>query len=181
MYEPGPLPIDAPDWMRRELLSISEASRKPVAFLYTDKRAKDIDRPRDGMLALFDGTNIDQGSGVGAYIYFDGEWHYLGGSSEVPVKTVTNTSYTIGATDYGYWIEANNGSAMTFELPAINMNGALGKSIIVRQKGDGQVTFTAGSGATVQCAGTAKTRAKYSAVGLQLVADDTWAVVGDYA
>lgn len=101
----------------------------------------------------------------------------------VYVKTVTTTPYTLQEEDFGSWLEVDNGSAVTINLPDNStLNGfenSYGKSVLIRQKGAGQVTLTGTGGATVTTAATAKTRAQYSVIGAQLVAASSWAVFGD--
>ena len=78
MYEPGPLPSDAPAWMRRELLSIAESQRREVPFIQLVMLYAEPVRPREGFVALADGTEWDPGSGAGVYCYYGGAWNKLG-------------------------------------------------------------------------------------------------------
>lgn len=105
-------------------------------------------------------------------------WHL---HRSVEVRTIAGTSHAVTAEDFGCWLETTNNAAVSISVPAIDMpDDQQGPTFTVRQRGDGQVTIDAAAGATVQCAGTASTRAKFAAVTVQLVADDLWAVCGDY-
>ena len=78
MYIPGPIPSDAPEWMRRELRSIAEAigNRTPVVWLDMSYAAPK--KLSDGMVMLADGATWNPGSGAGVYCYRAGSWRFLG-------------------------------------------------------------------------------------------------------
>ncbi len=84
-------------------------------------------------------------------------------------QTVTNPTYTLAATDDRKYIHCNRGAGVTVTLPN---NLAVGLTVEVVQTGDGQVTFSAGSGATLRHPDShAKTRSKYSVVALRVISN----------
>ena len=78
MYAPGLLPADAPEWMRRELRSISEAIGNKTPIVWLDKSYAPPKKYSDGMVVLADGTAWNPGSGAGVYCYRAGAWRFLG-------------------------------------------------------------------------------------------------------
>lgn len=77
---------------------------------------------------------------------------------------VTGTAYTLELDKVGQVIEARSGSATTFTLSNYIPEGACW---LIVQKGAGQITLTAGSGATLRNSSSyTKTRAQYSVMSL---------------
>jgi hypothetical protein len=93
-------------------------------------------------------------------------------------------NYTIVATDSGQAINVNSASAATITLPQFSDAGiAIGSQIIVFQMGAGTITFSAGTGATVNyysptSAASAQTAGQYAAVTLIKAALNLWLVFG---
>ena len=80
------------------------------------------------------------------------------------VNAQTGTTYTLAATDCGKLVTISNAAAIT--LTTLNSLPA-GCSIAVEQLGAGQVTVTAGSGATQHSVNSfTKTKAQYAIIGL---------------
>lgn len=94
------------------------------------------------------------------------------------VNAQTGTTYTLAATDNGAVVTLNNASSITVTVPS-----GLGKgfSCICIQIGAGQVTFSAGSGATLNAANGLKTANQHSAVSLISYVANTFNVAGDTA
>ncbi len=81
-------------------------------------------------------------------------------------RTISGTTGTIVASDAGLMIRTTNGSAVTLTLAA---DVGAGFNCGVRQRGAGQITFVAASGATLSNSdGLTKTRAQNSAVALEV-------------
>jgi hypothetical protein len=95
-YIPGPLPIDATAWIVRELQTISQASDAPSPFVPLQELHKEPIRPRDGMIAVADGTDWDPNSGAGLYFFQAGAWHMLSGGGGGS-GTVTSVAQTVPA------------------------------------------------------------------------------------
>lgn len=79
------------DYITNELREISKAfSEGDVVESRTV--FKEPIRPREGMIAVADGTHWDPGNGAGAYVYVGGVWTFLGdtgGGGGITVTTVT--------------------------------------------------------------------------------------------
>ncbi len=81
----------------------------------------------------------------------------------------TGTTYTVAAGDTGKTVTCNNASAITVTLPN---SLAVGFTCEVIQKGAGQVTFSAASGATINNRSThTKIAGQYGAVRLTVMAN----------
>jgi len=65
------------DYLFRELLNIS-ASFQEVSDIQLQVLHKDLDKPRNGMIILVDGSNFNPGSGAGFYGRSAGAWVKLG-------------------------------------------------------------------------------------------------------
>jgi|ERR1051326_2027195 hypothetical protein len=92
----------------------------------------------------------------------------------------TGSTYTLVLTDAGALVEMNKSTAQTLTVPP-NSSVAFptGTRIAVRQKGAGQVTFSPGSGVTLQSfANHLKTAGQYAVAFLVKVATDTWILDG---
>jgi hypothetical protein len=78
-YSPEPAP-DANDfgavveWITRELRRVGEFSTLVESGQWLEIRAVAPTKPREGMLAIADGTNWNPGSGKGLYEYRSGAW-----------------------------------------------------------------------------------------------------------
>ena len=77
-YTPGNLPDEAPQWLRRELQALSEASRGVAPFVQLQPAYVAPTKPRQGLMAYADGTSWNPGSGEGLYLYKSTGWKYLG-------------------------------------------------------------------------------------------------------
>ncbi len=61
-----------------ELKRVSEAMQSPNEILILTPLAVAPKKPRDGVIAMADGTNWNPGSGAGFYGYRAGSWRFLG-------------------------------------------------------------------------------------------------------
>lgn len=94
----------------------------------------------------------------------------------------TGTTYTPVLGDEQKMVSLSNAAAITVTLPQdSDVAIPVGGQIHFFQLGAGQVTFSAGTGATVNASPTAKTRAQYSAVTAIKRAANTWLLMGDLA
>lgn len=98
------------------------------------------------------------------------------------IEDQSGTSYTVDTSDPNRLIRLSNAGAITVTLPQdSDVSFLVGLTVTFVQTGAGQVTFSAGTGATVNSTPTAKTRAQYSAVTAIKTAANTWLLVGDLA
>lgn len=99
------------------------------------------------------------------------------------INAQTGTSYGIVAGDVGYLVTLSNASAISLTVPQdSDQTISVGSYVDLMQLGAGQVTVSAGTGATLRVSGlTAKARAQYSRLGVQKIAANTWVVFGDLA
>ena len=74
-------------------------------------------------------------------------------------------------------VTASNTGAITITIPASVFT--VGQSVNVVQLGAGQVSFAAGSGATVYSTPGLKLRAQYSIATVACIATNTFLLVGD--
>lgn len=79
MYVPTQVPADVkalPQYLTNEFRRVSQGTATP--FLQLDTLHKAPDKPKDGMVILADGVNLNPGSGPGYYGYRAGSWRFLG-------------------------------------------------------------------------------------------------------
>lgn len=113
-------------------------------------------------------------------IRLDGQQQVAG--RYVSINAQTGTSYTPALTDENALVTLSNAAAITVTLPQnTDLAFPLGGRIDFVQLGAGQVTFAAGTGATVNSTATLKSRAQYSAMTAIKVSTNGWLVVGDMA
>lgn len=105
----------------------------------------------------------------------------LGGSPSVQtINAQTGTTYTIVLTDVDKIVTQSNAGAITTTLPQdSDVAVPVGTHIDFIQIGAGQVTFAAGTGATVNGTPGLKLRAQWSAASAIKRAANTWVVIGD--
>ena len=95
------------------------------------------------------------------------------------IKTLT-ANYTVVTADHGYYIRMNSSSNLTVTLVSDSTeNIPIGSTIIVGRLNSGDVTFVAGSGATVLAIGTLVMSAQNGKVTVIKTAANTWEVNGD--
>lgn len=98
------------------------------------------------------------------------------------INAQIGTTYTVAAGDVGKLVTQSNASPITTTLPAdTDASIPVGSWVEVYQLGAGQITVTAGAGATLNASPTGKTRAQYSRLFAQKIAANTWALSGDVA
>jgi hypothetical protein len=96
------------------------------------------------------------------------------------INLQTGTTYTLVLTDADKIVQGSNASAITLTIPTnASVAFPIGNVVYVEQTGAGQITVVGAGGVTVNNASTAKTRAKYSLLGLIKVATDGWLLYGD--
>lgn len=80
-YVPQNVPTDVkdiPSYLSNELKSISAAMTQANQLLLLQKSYSAPVKPREGMIALADGTSWNPGSGAGFYGYRGSAWVLLG-------------------------------------------------------------------------------------------------------
>lgn len=95
---------------------------------------------------------------------------------------VTGSAYTIEAEDLNKIVEVNHATGTTVTIPSDPSDSTfpIGWSAEFRQIGDGRITFTATSPATLASAEDyVKTRVKYSSAVVEKRANNAWILVGD--
>ncbi len=102
-------------------------------------------------------------------------------ASLLPINAQSYTSYTPVLGDAGKLITMNNAEASTFTIPPnADVAFAVETQILVRQKGEGQVTIVAGSGVTLQSyEGNLKLAGQHAGATLVKEATNTWSVMGN--
>lgn len=73
-YTPGPIPMDAPPWMLRELQAVSQSTYGAAPYVQMQVQYREPTKLREGMLIVADGTLWDPGSGAGAYLRIGAAW-----------------------------------------------------------------------------------------------------------
>ena len=77
-YTPEPTGTDfSSEYLYRELTKIAAQFELMQQGNLLEYRTAVPPKPRDGMLALADGTNWNPGSGKGMYVYLTGVWTKL--------------------------------------------------------------------------------------------------------
>lgn len=98
------------------------------------------------------------------------------------VNAQTGTTYTAVLSDEGKLVTLSNAAAITMTLPQdSDVAIPVGGQIHFSQIGAGQVTFAAGTGATVNATPGLNCRAQYSTVTALKRAANTWLLIGDLA
>lgn len=103
--------------------------------------------------------------------------------SKVPfnqdIKTVSGTSYTVVSADNGAAVLCTSASAVSVTVPT----GAIpvGGKVDFIQKGEGSITFVAGSGMQVNGTPTLVTRSQWSVVSVLFTSSSEAVVIGDLA
>ncbi|OZI26715.1 hypothetical protein CAL26_05175 [Bordetella genomosp. 9] len=117
-YSPANPPVEYDAvWMRQELQKIREAMTGQQPFAYLDMQYVAPPKPREGMIALADGTQWNPGQGKGYYGYFGGQW--------VPSGLPVGTSATIaGKQPAGNYV-TRGGNAVNVAWTAQGTTGAL--------------------------------------------------------
>ena len=127
-------------------------------------------------------------------IYEGGTWHYAGygiqGASGVPglpgadAPTIVSineqtSSYGLLLTDAEKLIDMNSGSAINLLIPEYgSVAFPIGTTIVVRQKGAGQVTIVPSGVVTINYPDGLKMTAQYTMASLIKVDTNTWSAVG---
>ena len=96
----------------------------------------------------------------------------------MPIREIATAAYSLTAGDAGQWLDVTAAATAVLSV-ATALAAAIGDSIIVRQKGTGQVVLSAGSGVTLEVAQAAKTRTQKSVIALTQTATAVWSVYGD--
>ena len=104
---------------------------------------------------------------------------FVQGEKASTLNDQSGTTYTFVASDAYKTVRSTGSSAASFTVPASTFSA--GQCIIVSQTGSGQVTLVAGSGMTLNTAGTLKTRAQYSRIAICFNSATDATVVGDMA
>lgn len=139
-----------------------------LVFASSGDRSSQLTDPVEGMLSWLQDSN---------------KFQYYNGSAWVDLlpsftQTVSDKSanYTVVAGDAGSMIRST-GSAITITVANVL---AVGEKIDFFQSGTGQVTFSAGSGVTLNSKDSkVKTAAQYSGATIQCMASGVYALIGD--
>jgi hypothetical protein len=123
--------------------------------------------PQGQLVVETDTGKMKVGDGTTAYIS-------LPFAPEIPVVTVTGTTYTIQPSDWDKQIETTNGSAVTITINSASIAGVGANSVLaITQAGAGTVSVS-GSGVTVR---STAVFAQYVTNGFQLKAnDEVWSL-----
>jgi len=99
----------------------------------------------------------------------------------VAINAQTGTTYTAVLTDDGKLITMSNASANTFTVPPnSSVAFGIGTQLNIAQLGAGQTTIVAGSGVTLNSAGTKlKLGAQYAVATCVKTDTNTWFVIGN--
>ncbi len=80
-YSPLPAPSDTnalASYLFQEMLRLSQSLSEPQKVIRLSASHAEPVRPREGMIALADGTDWNPGSGAGYYGYYGSAWVKLG-------------------------------------------------------------------------------------------------------
>lgn len=99
---------------------------------------------------------------------------------DLNINQQTGTTYTAVLADSGKFVTFDNGSAVSFTIPAnSSVAFATGSQINILQKGTGQVTVVADSGVTINSASSLSLRTQWSAATLIKLDTNSWTLTGD--
>ena len=102
-------------------------------------------------------------------------------STATTINAQTGTSYTAVLLDAGKLITCSNAAAITLTVPP-NSSVAfpIGTQVLVAQKGAGAITFTQGSGVTINSRGSlTASNGQYAMAALVKESTDVWYLSGD--
>jgi hypothetical protein len=140
-----------------------------------------------------DGTPLQPGdliAGVPTMAVYDqtnNRWVIIGAtaqqareSSRPGVKTVSDTSYTLLASDEGFVIRFTSGSPVLVTVPAEStVNFAVGTIVHLHREGGGTLSVTNAGGVTIQASASQTARAQYSTLSVIKVGTNLWKLLGD--
>ncbi len=141
-----------------------------MVFASSGTRASELTDPVEGMLSWLQDSN---------------KFQYYSGSAWEDLITPPSTAQTVSDKSANYTIVAGDansmirstGSAITITIANVL---TVGQKIDFYQAGAGQITFSAGSGVTLQSKNSnVKTAAQYSGATIQCMASGIYALVGD--
>lgn len=139
-----------------------------MVFADSSARSAALTSPTEGMFTYLTGSN--------AFEYYDGSAWTAVVPSQAQIVTDKSANYTITSAD-AYSLIRSTGSAITITL---NNVLTVGQRIDFYQAGAGQITFSAGSGVTLQSkSSNVKTSAQYAAATVVCVASGVYALIGD--
>jgi len=126
------------------------------------------------------------GGDASVFLCADGTWKVPASASGAPIRrplnSQTGTTYAPVAVDENTMVTLANAAAITVTMPSDATQAfPIGAEVDFLQLGAGQVTFAAGSGATVNGTPSLKTRAQYSACTAKKIAANAWVMIGDMA
>lgn len=93
----------------------------------------------------------------------------------------TGTARTLDLDDNNATILCTNGSAVTVTVPPLaDVDWPDSATIYLHQSGAGKITVAAGAGVTLRYPASVlpSTSAQYATIGIRMISDDVWAVVG---
>lgn len=100
--------------------------------------------------------------------------------TQLLLRAITGTSYTLVSLDRGRLVTMNNGAANTLTVPPdSSVAFPVGTLVYVLQLGAGQTTIVAGSGVTINTTETLVARGQYAMLALVKIATDTWVLAGE--
>jgi hypothetical protein len=160
-----------------------------LATLLEDANGNPLANPlTTGANGFYEAYSQNGGSHV-LRIFWGGRERYVESIGEaviqgpVAVKTITGTAYTLTRDDAYKVLRFTSNSAITLTVPSdATANIPVGAGVEVHQKGTGQITFAAGSGATLHLRGSFnRTAGQFAVAGLRKDAANTFSLAGDLA
>jgi hypothetical protein len=102
------------------------------------------------------------------------------GTAYFIVVTSSATNITLSLAESGDYFRTTAATAVGIQVPPqSSVAWPSNTEIMFEQAGAGQITFTTGSGVTINSSETLKTQKQYSVVGLKRVASDIWTLTGE--
>lgn len=127
--------------------------------------------------------NLYYNTDKGLRVHNGTAWVSGGAGIVSAIKAETGTTYTFVVGDVNKFITCDNSSAITVTIPPDVFAEA--DTIMIQQKGTGQVTVVEGSGVTITSTGATedapKTKSRYSALTIICLANNSFTVIGDVA
>jgi hypothetical protein len=164
-------------------------SQVVATFPNTTARDEAIDSPNEGQIVYIENTaSFLWWTGADWEILIPSEVQFLTGVTsniQTQLNAKENASYTVSNISANYTIQGTDasrlivstGSAVTVTIANVL---TVGQRIDFLQDGAGQITFAAGSGATIQSKGAKlKTAGQYSAVSIICVSSGQYRLIGD--
>jgi hypothetical protein len=153
------------DSLSGSLMSVSDITGLPILEVFSDDRVV-MGKFGSNALVVSGSTFFGTGSILGTAYFM--------------VVTSSATNITMSLAEAGDYFRTTAATAVGIQIPPqSSVAWPSNTEIMFEQAGAGQITFTTGSGVTINSSETLKTQKQYSVVAIKRVASDIWTLTGE--